>query len=713
MEKLTKYVDMTFGTGDNSLCTIGPARPHSSVNPGPDTYPQSYSTGYLPTKPIRGFSHIHVNAGEAKYGNFLFSPQIGLSTAIDSHDSEKDNENPTASEYSVTLSRYNIDCSFTPTEHSVFYKFIYPKSNEASLVIDVTHFCHINMKHISDVSIGFDKDENGNTVIWGSGLFDGMKYCLNFYATVNKAPSETGTFVGSDVFKNTDKLAFSDVSEEIKTSGAGAYLKFNTEEKEEILVKIALSFHSVEKAKEWLTKEIPLWDYDVIKKETVDIWEKTLGKIKISENATDEQKRMFYTCLYISHRMPRDRTGDFKEYGDSIMIDDHIAIWDTFRCLYPLYTIIEPDFVSKTINSFITRFKTNGYIRDVFNGGKERRRNQGGDNVDNIIAEAFFKKIPDVDWQEAYKIIKENAENWRDDQNSWVPMPSLPSTYRENGFIPADDETKNVMCCSKQLEYCYNDYLAAMMAKELGYTDDYKKYLKRSESWKNIWNPDIECAGYKGYIWPKKANGEWVEPNEYIESPIYFCLSWAPYFYEGRAFEYSFMIPHDVEGVIERMGGDELFCQRLHLGIDENYINAGNQPGMLQPYLPNHTKMPWNTTELVEKQLAKYKHDGTPGCEDSGCFASYYVFSNIGIFPNAGQDYYYLTSPKFDSTELSLEDGKKFVIRAENLSNKNKYIQSVYLNGIPHKSTTIKHSDIICGGELVFIMGSTPTNYSE
>ena len=143
-EKLIDYVDMTFGTGDKSLLTIGPMRPHASVAPGPDTFPRSYSTGYSPKGKIRGFSQIHANCGEPKYGNFLISPQIGLATALDSHDSEKENENPTAAEYGVTLARYGIDVCLTPTEHSVFYKFKYPTSNEASLVIDMAHFYQLH-----------------------------------------------------------------------------------------------------------------------------------------------------------------------------------------------------------------------------------------------------------------------------------------------------------------------------------------------------------------------------------------------------------------------------------------------------------------------------------------------------------------------------------------------------------------------------------------
>ncbi len=712
-EKPIKFVDMTFATDARSLCTIGPSRPHSSVSPGPDTFPASYSTGYLADKPIRGFSHVHVNAGEAKYGNFLFSPQIGLATALNSHDSEKANENPLPSEYNVTLTRYGIDCSMTLTDHCVFYKFVYPKSKEASLVIDISTFHQIHKALAEQVEVKISENERGNTIIFGEGFFTGARYNAHFYAEINKKIAKSGTFIGHE---KTDKkeLGPIDVTEETRDSGMGAFLQFETEEKEEIYIKVGISFKDIEKAKAWLDSEIPHWDYDKIKEETSEIWEKELGKITIAESATPEQKRRFYSCLYICNKLPRDRTGDFNEYPENAeMVDDHIAIWDTFRTLYPLYTLTDPEFVKKTVNSFITRFKINGFIRDIYAGGKERRRNQGGDNTDNIIVEAYLKKIPGIDWEGAYEIIKHDAENWRDDQNSWFPEMGVSSTYRDIGFIPADDEERNVMCCSKQLEYCYNDYLAAQMALGMGDRENYEKWIKRSENWKNIWNPDMECAGFQGFIWPKALDGSWLEPNSIIPDPKTFIGSWKPYFYEGYAYEYSFMVPHAVEEIVERMGGDKLFCDRIEYGMDNGCINGGNQPGMLQPLLPNHTNQPWRTADMVKKQLAKYKPNGTPGCEDSGCFASYYVFLTLGIVPNGGQDFYYITSPSYENSVISFENGKQFVIRAENFSEENKYIQSATLNGKRLNRTVIKHSEIICGGELVLNMGSEKTDYTK
>lgn len=712
-KNLIEYVNMKFGTGNDSLCTIGPTRPNASVCPGPDTYPASYSTGYKPDSPIRGFSQIHGNCGEPKYGNFLISPQVGLNTALDSHDSGKKNENPTAVEYNVTLTKYDIDVSFTPTEHSVLYKFQYPESDKASIVIDMAHYLHLHSYTPKDVLIEISEDGEGNTVISGMGAYDSPTYYIHFYAVVNKAPTTIGTYEGADRYNDVGILEIENVSEELAAMGCGAYLTFDTHEDEEIYLKMGVSFHSIEKAKEYLDSEIPAWDYDSLISESTEIWEKELGKIAISgENMTPHQKEMFYTCLYNCHKMPRDRSGDIAKFGDADIIDDHIATWDTFRSLYPLYMITNPDFVAKTVNSYAARLEVNGSVRDLFNGGNERKRNQGGDNVDNIIVEAFLKGIEGINWEAAYEVIKENAEYWRDDQNTWSPVRSLDSTYRTLGYIPGDGD-KNIMCCSKTLEYAYNDYLASQMALAMGDTENYEKWLARSENWKNLWYSELEAAGYTGYIWPRGEDGSWIEPNDNLKSPTMLIGSWKPYFYEGTAYEYSFFVPHDVQTLIEYMGGEKLFAERLAYGIDNGWIRIGNQPGFLAAYLFNHTSMPYKTSEYVEKLLKKYSIAGTPGCEDSGALCSWYVFSTVGFFPNAGQDFYYLTSPKYEKTVFNLDNGKTFTVIAENLSESNKYIQSVTLNGEEYKYTTIKHSDIIGGGELVFTMGSQKINYAE
>lgn len=207
--------------------------------------------------------------------------------------------------------------------------------------------------------------------------------------------------------------------------------------------------------------------------------------------------------------MPRDRTGDFEAYGDADMIDDHFALWDTWRTLYPLYSITNPDLVAKTVNSFIARAGVNGSVRDSFVAGKDMPAQQGGDNIDNVIADAYVKGIEGIDWDGAYAVLKQSADQHRLDWQGWDQTQPGDSHYKDLGWIPGDDRSIGVSTCSYLLEYAYNDYCAAQVAKGMGDEESYEKWLARSGNWQNIWNPGIENNGYTGFIWPRSptANG--------------------------------------------------------------------------------------------------------------------------------------------------------------------------------------------------------------
>lgn len=745
MKKLIEYVNMRYGTNSDETCAfIGPCRPNSSIAPGPDSFPRSYSTGYLCDKPLRGFSQLHMQAGGPRFLNFLLSPQVGLSTELGSHDSEKGNEIPTVAEYSVTLKKYGINVSFAPTEHSVMYRLKYPETSEASIVLDMLNA----YGKPDDITISIGEDERGNMTLFG-GLYNGQnpRHHIYFYAVLGKKPSRFGTYVADRIYEGRKTHHIETLSTvAMQAKGMGAYAMFDTKAGETVNFKLAISFKSSEQAKAWLESEIPAWDYDGIKARTEELWEEKLSKIKISENTPEVTKMMFYTMLHDCYVNPRDRKGDFKQYDDSVdMIDDHLCTWDTFRTLYPLYTILEPEFVAKTVRSYVTRLDTNECVRDMLLGGVERDRNQGGDNVDVIIAEAFAKKIDGVDWQEAYRVLRDNAESWRDDQCNWgFPVKNVPSTYRDLGYLPADahyyPDIKDgrlctetwVMGCTKALEYAYNDYCCASVAKGLSedesipaekraeYAADYEKYIKRSENWKKLWNKDAEGGGYRGFIWPRYGDGRWVEGGKGFKNPYGQLFedatswngSWNGYFYEGRAYEYSFFVPHDIETLKEYMGGDDEFCDRIEKGLENHWIWPGNQPGLHQAFLPSLTKTPWRTTECVDIHIKRYTEIGMPFCDDSGCMCAWWLFAMLGFYPNAGQEYYMITSPRLESAVIDLGAGK-FSIKAENFGGDNRYIQSITLNGTPYKSTVLHHSDIVQGGELVFVMGKDKVNYAE
>ncbi|MBR6602674.1 MAG: GH92 family glycosyl hydrolase, partial [Clostridia bacterium] len=740
-EDLTQYVNMRYGTGTVSQCIIGPARPNGSVHPGPDTFPTNNYTGYYPSKPIRGFSQMHIQAGEGRFGQFLISPQVGLSVALDSHDSDKTNENPTATEYSVTLSKYDIDVALTPTENAVIYKFTYPtatdENTEASILLDMIHHVpvyneandRVYNKQAKDVDITIEQDENGNTVLFGGakyGAHGSSDRYYYFYAVIESASLENKTI---GVYKQGEIVeGATSIDTEASTVvdptflGTGAYLNFDLDNEAEttVLMKIGVSFLSTDKAKASLENEIPAWNYDKVKSDNNAIWNDKLDVMEVS-GLTEDQKEMFYTNLYDTFLQPRYRTGELAEYGDGMILDDHVATWDTFRTLFPLLTITNPKLITDMVESYVVRFedKETGSadnakaVKDIFTCFERISGNQGGDNIDNVIAEAYVKGlIPEEMMDAVYELVEFEATMMRTDRvKADQTSGSLTSTYKDLGYIPAD--VYPMMNCNTQLEYCYNDYCLAQIALGEGDTELYNMLMERSASWLNIWNDDAEGDKFTGFIWPKNSDGSFVEPNSDLTSATKRIGSWKPYFYEGTAYEYSFFVPHDIPTLMEKMGGEAEFIERLQVGIDSGYIKIDNQPGYIQAFLFNYTSEPWHTSDYVDKLIKKYTINGTPGNDDSGASCAWYIFANIGFFPSAGQDIYWLTSPKYEQTKINLDNGKTFTIKANNLSDTNKYIQAVYLNGEQLKNTMITHSDIVSGGTLVYEMGSTPVDYSS
>lgn len=721
---LTSYVNLRYGVDNNGNTVIGPQRPNASVNPSPDTQGGQHS-GYFSGHDIRGFSQVHASGtGYGKYGQFLLSPQIGLDTAFAGHDSPAAEEKASCFEYSVLLKRYGIHCAVTPAEHSAIYRFTYPASKDASLLIDLAHSVPLLAGIVnsqsgisaSQVVLHVEKDENGYPVFSGSGRYCGGfggAHDAHFYAVIQKYCTVMGTYDADGLQENA--AGFCKDTLRSKEESAGGFVRFETKENEEVYVKIGISLTSVEKAKTWLEREISAWDYDAVKEETKVLWNRELQKIEISgHHVTEEDKMKHYTALYHSMCMPRDRSGDIPGYGDDVpMVDDHYAGWDTWRTLYPLYTLIKPEFVTKTVNSFMARHEKTDFVRDTFVAGVDMYPQQGGDDVDNIICDAYVKGVPGIDWQKAYQVVKNHADNYRVGWYSYSPVMKNPEgPWYTLGYLPDDmplpgtDEA--LMACSFTVEHAYNDHCAATMAKDLGSKEDYAAYKKRSANWQNLWNSDAAYKEFTGFINPRKADGSWVE----IDSGKHWG-SWEKHFYEATAYNYSFFVPHDVPALIEKCGGEDAFIRRLWHGIETGLIDYGNEPAFLASYLFAYTHKPWLITDSIDKLRTLFTKDGPPGNDDSGAMSSWYIFSSVGFFPNAGQNIYYLTSPRYDRTVIRLPEGKQIEILAHGLSPESRYIQAVRINGKPWYKTMFTHDEIKEGAVIAFDMGGTPVDYTR
>lgn len=665
-------VDMFMGVQGFSNCIIGPQLPHGSVNPSPQT-PNGHHDGYHPDEPIRGFGQIHASGiGWGRYGQIFLSPQIGFDPTEDGHDSPKSDEIATPYYYAVNLKRYAILAEITPTSHCALYRFSYPKASvDANLLLDVAH--NIPQHIVPIVKGKFIRGEiiysEGSKNISGWGEYVGgfgseLPYKVYFYLNMDTIPADV-----SIVGKGNDTL----------------YARIRLPENLEFLrVNVGISFKSIENAKKFLLDEVGDQSFDQIKNTAKEIWEDTFASIDV-KGGTEEEQRLFYTAMYHSFVMPRDRTNDNPNWNSKLPhYDDHYCTWDTWRTKFPLMVLINESFVSRNIQSFIDRFEHDSLVTPTYTSSLEWDWKQGGDDVDNIIADAFVKNVQGFDRNKAYELIKKHAFKDRSPE------------YQFYGWIP---EPANRMSCSYTMEYAYNDYCAALVAELMNDEETAHILRERSEQWINLFNPELKSAGYKGFVCPRTKNKDWI-----VIDPAKRYGSWVDYFYEGNSWVYTLFVPHQFEKLIDLCGGKEVMIKRLSYGFENNLIELDNEPGFLSPFIFMHSGRP----DLTAKYVNMIRNNcfslatGYPDNEDSGAMGAWYIFTSIGLFPNAGQDYYYLLPPAFSEITLTRENGKKINIKVNKLTPDAKYIESVTLNGKLLDQYRIRHDQIIDGATLVY-----------
>jgi predicted alpha-1,2-mannosidase len=685
---LADLVDPMIGIlPQQGSCVPGACLPHASIYSSPDTLGGG-TNGYSPGQDVVGFAQLHTQGtgGVPSYGNFLISPQIGLKLKEQDHTSSIDDETFKCFYYKARLTKYDILCEVVPARHSALYKFMFPASNDANILIDVARKLG-SAASMSDGSVTIDPQA---CTITGGGTFTGnwnpAPYELHFCAKLSKQPDGFGIWEALKLKRGVLKGAVTGKKR------LGAYAKFNTTEGETIYLKIAVSFKSETQAAKWLEKEIPEWDFEGLKSQAHNAWNKTLSSITM-EGASQSEMRKFYTALFHAMVQPRDRTGDNGNWqSDAPFWDDHYTIWDTWKTLFPLLAIIRPDVVRDNVNSFIDRYKHNGCVASAFIQGQEYKVGQGGDDVDNVIADACLKGISGVDWNEAYELLRFHADKNR------------TANYRDRGYVTLNEKTDychRLKSGSGTLAFAYNDYCVAQVAKGLGKMADYQRYLKRSRNWENVWDATAEDSGYTGFVRARKADGVFAQtpPRKGYNTD----------FYEGTCWIYSYVIPHDVPGMIEKMGGQQKFIDRLCFALKNNLIDFANEPSFMTIWLFDLVKRPYLASYWANVLRNKFGDRDYPGDDDSGAMGSLYVFLTAGLFPFAGQDVYYLHGPSVPKITFHLQNGKTFTILGTNSSPSNIYIQSAKLNGKPLQVPWIRHKDVLEGGVLEFTMGPSPS----
>lgn len=705
--QLTSYVNPFIGTAGPGNTYPGATVPFGMVQLSPDIGIPGWDriSGYFyKDSIITGFSHMHLTgtgAGDlydilVMPTNSRFVTRIKENNFMPFSSFSHEKESASPGYYAVDLLDFGIKAELTTTARVGIHKYTFPKDEASKIHIDLGYALNWDAPTKTYIKVV------NNTTIEGYRMSTGWAKDQRVYFVIQLSKP----FKSYSIFKN-DALATSPV-EAVKTK---IILNYQTVDKEEIILKTGLSTASISGAYRSLAIEAPDFNFGKYKMLANNLWEKELQKIQITTK-DDTKKRIFYTMLYQSMLAPTllsDCDGDYKgangkiEKAKGFERYDTFSLWDTYRAAHPLYTIMHPERVSDMINSILAHYKETGLLPVWSLQGNETNMMIANHAIP-VIVDAYFKGIKNFDIELAYNACK---------QSSMVDSRQLDS-YKTLGYIPVDESGEN-WSVSKTLEYAYDDWCVAQFAKALHKTDDYNYFLKRSENWRNLY--DSEST----FMRPKLKEGSFIKgfvPKEYT-----------PYFCESNAWQYFWSVPQNIEGLIQKVGGNDVFERKLDsmfrlkplpedklpifsTGMIGQYAH-GNEPSHHVAYLYNYINKPWKTQELVKEILeTQYKNEpnGHCGNEDCGQMSSWYVLSSLGFYPvNPAQSVYSFGFPMFDSATINLENNKKFRIQTKNIAPENKYIQTITLNGRIITRNYITHNEIMKGGNLVFTMGDTPT----
>ena len=677
---LARYVNPFVGTGGHGHTFPGAIVPFGMVQLSPDTRITGWDgcSGYhySDTK-LYGFSHTHLSGtGISDYGDILLLPTLkNARTASFQHP----NETATPGYYSVKLDDDNIFVELTATARVGLHRYTFPRTEDANVIIDLAH---------RDKVIDADMRITSNTTLVGWRRSQAWaKNQIVYFAAEFSQPFT--------------KLSFTE-------SKLGVSFRFDTRGGAPLLVKVGISSVDVDGAVRNLRAELNHWDFEKVRSDAAAAWNAELNKIQ-TIGGTDAQLTNFYTALYHAMTAPnlfmdvdgRYRGRDFQIHkAEDFSNYTVFSLWDTFRAAHPLYNIIDQKRTRDFIRTFLAQYEQGGRL-PVWELAANETDTMIGYHAVSVIADAAAKGIDGFDLNKAFEAMKHSAE---------LRQHGGLGAYIDHGFISMEDDRESV---SKVLEYAYDDWCIAEVARMLGKTADYERYSARAQSYKNVFDSS------SGFMRPR-SNGNWLEPFEPREVTFGFT--------EANSWQYTFFAPQDVSGLIALMGGRRQFAEKLDqlfaadsrttgreqvdiTGLIGQYAH-GNEPSHHMAYLYNYVGQPWKTQSRVRQimdQFYKPAPDGLIGNEDCGQMSAWYVLSAAGFYPvTPGSTVYAIGSPLFPEVRFNFENGKSFVVRASSVSERNIYIQSASLNGKPYHHSFLLHRDLMTGGELVFRMGPRP-----
>lgn len=706
------HVNPLIGTGGHGHTYPGATVPFGMLQVSPDNGISSWDwcSGYHYSDSIvAGFSHLHLSGtGIGDLADILFMPvnrKLDLTAKAASRDFlpykskyNHVNEKTTPGSYQVFLEDPKINVELTSSQRTAFHKYTFAKDDKQSVVVDLGFA--INWDKALKTAIKIEDEYTISGYRFSTGWAKNQK--VFFVARFSKPITETTLIADKKVVEGK-------VAEGENTS---LQLFFNPNNTNELLVKVALSSVSVENAKDNLDGGD--FNFQDVKSKAENAWNKALSKITV-ETPVDSLKTIFYTALYHAQVAPvtySDKNGQFRTEDDKIVTAKNytaystLSLWDTFRAENPLLTLLDPNRVSDMVNSMLAYYETKK-ILPVWTLYANETNTMTGYHSIPVIADAYLKGIKGFDAEKAFEAMK--ATMMQDERGL--------NFYKQYGYIPYNllDESVTIT-----LEYAYDDWCVAQMAKALGKQADYEFFYNRSKAYQHLFDSKT------GFMRGKSNDGKsWNEPFDPKHSNHREHTDYT----EGNAWQHSWFVPQNVDDFVALHGSNEIFTKRLEQLFTEsseitgNNVSAdisgligqyahGNEPSHHIAYMFNHAKQPWRTQYWV-RHILDTQYNTTPnglsGNEDCGQMSAWYVFSSMGLYPmNPASGEYEIGSPIFEKATINLQGGKTFVIEAENVSAKNFYIQSATLNGIEFNQTSISHKQLLQGGTLHFVMGSEP-----
>lgn len=701
--RFVEHVNPIIGTEGGGNVFPGPSLPFGYAQPGPDTGTGSNAGGFKNNKTINAFSQQHLSGmGGPVLGQFSVFPFTGdVADPANISATGKSQQSATPGYYTVTLQPWDVKVELTASHKVGYHRHTFPASDRARILFDVGHCLfgdkpgwHSAAPVAGEVTLDPVKREVSGRMTYRGGRSTREPWTAYFVARFDATPAAVYTWADSPELRPGSTAA----------TGAeiGALIEFPTTAGQVVNTRVAVSWRSVEQARATLDAEGDA-TFDTVRARARDVWEETLGRVEV-EGGTPEQLRLFYTALYRAHLTPNDWTGEAPAaYGDAPYYENILCLWDTYRTPYPLLTLLAPERVTGIVNTLLAHHRVKGWTGDA-HSVHQYEHVQNGSAADIVIADAYVKKLPGIDWPAAYAAIRKNAF---EDPDPAVETRPLVGRFRLNdylthGYLPTDATRSYhaVQSVSRTLEYVHNDSAVLTLARDLGSPADVAALEKRSLWYKNLFDPAT------GFMRGKNAAGEWLQPFDPLKTET------GRQYYEGHAWTWLWHVPHDPQGLINLFGGDAPFVEKLATACERHY-QAYNEPGMLQTYLFIHAGRPDLTQHYARHAQRHFTTaaNGLPGNDDSGTTSAWLVWTMLGLYPNAGQDFYYIGSPVFPKATIHLPSGKKIVLRAPATSSYARYIQSARLDGRPLDRAWLRHAELIDGATLDFDLAGTPAKW--